>query len=301
MKQPTALLPAASTAQIVSYLPDFPLLSSEVFNWNGFIARIYRFPPAEAHVPSLADDMLIVKIGSPLKVERALDGRRNVDMVTVENISLIPRGVPSWWRWEGVSECLHLHIQPDFCRRLAERMNAGDPARYEFRDLFAANDPLVQNISQALVTEMRAGAPSGTLYAESLAHAMTVHLLCKYTNVSVRNKFLETPKGTFPPADMQAVYDYIEEHLAENISLEQLADICHLSAYHFARLFKQKTGYAPYQYVLARRLERAKKLLKATNLTTLEIAQHTGFADQSHLARHFRRSIGVSPVEYRQR
>jgi AraC family transcriptional regulator len=301
MKQPTALLPAASAAQIISYLPDYPLLSSEIFDWNGFIARIYRFPPAEAFVPALTDDTLIIKIGSVLQVERALDGRRNTDLVTTENISLIPRGVPSWWRWQDVSECLHLHIQPDFCRRLAERMNLGDAARYEFRDLFAATDPLVQSISQTLIAEMRAGAPSGTLYAESLAHTMTVHLLCKYTSVNSKDTLLQPPKGTLTSVDLQVIYDYIEEHLSETISLDQLADLCHLSAYHFARLFKQKTGYAPYQYVLARRLERAKKLLKATNLTTLEIAQQTGFADQSHLARHFRRSVGIAPLEYRQR
>ena len=93
--------------------------------------------------------------------------------------------------------------------------------------------------------------------------------------------------------------DYVEAHLNDGLSLTILADIACLSPYHFSRSFKQATGVGPQHYVIQRRLERAKRLLRQTHQPLALIAQEAGFADQSHLTSIFRREIGTTPGRFR--
>jgi AraC-like DNA-binding protein len=83
-------------------------------------------------------------------------------------------------------------------------------------------------------------------------------------------------------------------------SLAQMAAAAHLSAYHFARQFKRATSLPPHQYVILRRVERAKQLLQAgIALSLAEVALRTGFSDQSQFTHHFKRLVGVTPGQFR--
>jgi AraC family transcriptional regulator len=96
------------------------------------------------------------------------------------------------------------------------------------------------------------------------------------------------------------VVEYIEEHLGAGPSLEQMAAVARLSAYHFARQFKATTGLPPHQYVILRRVERAKQLLQGGgDLSLAEVAAHAGFSDQSQFTHHFKRLLGVTPGQFR--
>ena len=102
-------------------------------------------------------------------------------------------------------------------------------------------------------------------------------------------------RGGLPPVLTQRICEYIESHLDQKITLEVLAAIAGVSTHHFARAFHQSVGMPPHSYLLSRRLERAERMLRETQLPLSEIAITTGFSDQSHLARHFRRRTGMSP------
>jgi AraC-like DNA-binding protein len=102
-------------------------------------------------------------------------------------------------------------------------------------------------------------------------------------------------RGGLAPVLKSRICEYIESHLDEKISLDGLASMAGLSAYHFARAFRQSTGMPPHGYLLQRRLERVKEMIRDSKLPLSEIALATGFSDQSHLARHFRRFTGMSP------
>jgi AraC family transcriptional regulator len=91
------------------------------------------------------------------------------------------------------------------------------------------------------------------------------------------------------------VLDYIHAHLNEPLSLKTIAKVIDISPSHFLTLFKQSTGLSPHQYVIAQRIEKAKLLLRKTDLPIAEIADQTGFADQSHLTRMMRRHTGRTP------
>ena len=98
---------------------------------------------------------------------------------------------------------------------------------------------------------------------------------------------------------LKRVRDYIEDHLDDRLTLTDLAGVACLSPYHFSRSFKQAIGVGPQRYVMRRRLERAKALMRRINQPLAEIAQRVGFADQSHLTSIFRRETGVTPGRYR--
>jgi AraC-like DNA-binding protein len=96
------------------------------------------------------------------------------------------------------------------------------------------------------------------------------------------------------------VVEYIEEHLEAGLTLEQLAAVARLSAYHFVWQFKAATGLPPHQYVILRRGERAKQLLQAAaDLSLAEVALHAGFSNQSVFCLHFKRLVGVTRGQFR--
>ena len=103
-----------------------------------------------------------------------------------------------------------------------------------------------------------------------------------------------------PRGRLRAVVEYIEEHLDARLTLEHMAAVARRSTYHFAHQFKRATGLPPYQYVILRRVERAKELLQGGgDLSLTEIAGRAGFPDQSVFCRHFTRLVGVTPWRFR--
>ena len=107
------------------------------------------------------------------------------------------------------------------------------------------------------------------------------------------------PHGGLSPRAMRRVREYVEAHLSETIDLANMAAVAGLSLFHFAREFKHSTGVTPHYYLLQKRVERAQTMLVRTDFTLSDIALASGFSDQSHLTRHFRRMLGTTPREFR--
>jgi transcriptional regulator GlxA family with amidase domain len=113
------------------------------------------------------------------------------------------------------------------------------------------------------------------------------------------SELLVPSRGGLRPRAFRRVRQYILAHLAENISNRVLAELVGLSAFHFARAFRQSAGVSPHRFMLQSRVERVKHLLVETELSLSQIAIHTGFADQSHCTRRFRELVGITPSRFR--
>lgn len=107
-----------------------------------------------------------------------------------------------------------------------------------------------------------------------------------------------TPRGRLGGPAFGRVRAYVEEHVGRHLSLEELAGVAGFSRFHFARLFRSRTGESPMGFVLRTRVERAKALLARGDARVGEVAAALGFADHSHLTRTFRRLVGTSPQRY---
>jgi AraC family transcriptional regulator len=168
--------------------------------------------------------------------------------------------------------------------------------RLEITPQIRIDDSVIEQIGRMLLMEAEAKGSTGRLYADSLATAMAAHLIKRYSN---RRQAIKDYTGGLPKYRLKRVIEYINENLEEDISLDSLAALAQMSAYHFARCFKQSTGLAPIQYIIKYRIERAKVLLKETDLSIAEIAYQLGFSNQSHFNKLFTKLTRTTPGNYR--
>ncbi len=209
---------------------------------------------------------------------------------------LLPAGTPGQVRSSGHKDQLHIFLEPGLVGRVAAEAFDLDPARLTVPPLDGLELPPLRAAITAVGAELASGGPGGPLAAESLANLLAVHLP-RY--VSAPRRLERGRDGVLPRGRLRAVVEYIEEHLGCP-TLAQLAAVVRLNPYHFARQFKAATGLPPHQYVIQRRVERAKHLLQAgTDLSLAEVALHAGFSDQSQFCHHFKRLVGVTPGQFR--
>lgn len=105
--------------------------------------------------------------------------------------------------------------------------------------------------------------------------------------------------GGLAPWQLRLVCNYIDEHLSDRITIDELASIARLSRSHFTRAFKASVGWPPHNFILQQRIERAKELMAGSSEPLVQIALICGLADQSHFSRTFRAHAGCSPAAWR--
>jgi AraC-like DNA-binding protein len=130
------------------------------------------------------------------------------------------------------------------------------------------------------------------LRGESLLLSFLVRLVVRYSGVQAKLPHAGKERHT-----VKRVREYLAENYAQTVSLDELAQLASLSPYHLHRMFSRAMGMPPHAYQLQVRIERARSLLKQ-NREIAEVAFATGFADQSHFTRHFKRLMAVTPGEY---
>jgi AraC family transcriptional regulator len=279
-------------------LPFEPGAASSPLVWAGLEAAHCRAEPAfECNLPALDRHRLVYITRPPKELDLLCDGVKRHVPPPAGSILLVPAGVSVRVRSSGSADALHIFLEPGLVARVAAEAFGIDPARLTVPPLDCLHLPQLRAAMSAVDAELTAGDAGGRLAAESLANVLAVHLI---RHVLKPCKPERRRDGTLPRGRLRAVVAYIEGHLDASPSLEQMAAVARLSPYHFARQFKGATGLPPHQYVIARRVERAKQLLQVDgNLTLAEVAVRAGFSDQSVFCRHFKRLLGVTPRQFR--
>lgn len=188
---------------------------------------------------------------------------------------------------------LTLALDPAFVAGFA--CESYDADRVDFLDHRIGADPVVLYIGLALKAELEAGCAAGRVYADSLKTALAAHLLARHAVFPPRAP--RRSVGGLSRIQLRRVEDLVGDGLAGDLSLKELARAANLSPHRFARSFKAATGLTPHRYVLWRRVEEAKRLLASGRLSVEQVARRVGFVDRSHLARHFRRMLGIKPSD----
>jgi AraC family transcriptional regulator len=209
---------------------------------------------------------------------------------------LVPAGSPARVRSSGCPDALHMFLEPGLVTRVAVEAFDLDPARLTVPPIDGLDLPHLRAAMWAVDAELNTGGAGGRLAAESLANVLAVHLI---RHVSAPRRPERGRDGVLPQGRLRAVAEYIEEHLDACPSLRELAAVAGLSPYHFARQFKTATGLPPHQFVIMRRVERAKQLLQGGDRSLAEVAAHAGFSGQSQFTSHFKRLVGVTPRQFR--
>jgi AraC family transcriptional regulator len=167
-----------------------------------------------------------------------------------------------------------------------------DPDRIKLEEQRRIADPTVRHIAMALRAGVQSGAALDRMYGEALSTALAVHLLRQYGAAVLGSKKQD---GGLPREKLVRAVEYIQDQLDTDLTVSGIAQAVGMSSDHFTRQFKKSTGQTPYEYVVEARVRKAKELLTTGKLTISEAASHVGFADQSHLTRHFKRVFGLPP------
>jgi AraC family transcriptional regulator len=157
-------------------------------------------------------------------------------------------------------------------------------------------DQAIWNTALKLKAEVGNSDPCSREYAEALSFVLMHEIMRLERAPSAEPRPL---RGGLPVWQQKRVVEFIEEHLAEEISLAALAELADLSLYHFARAFRQSLGVPPHRYHMARRMDRARSLLQKSALSVTQIGIRIGFREASSFTRAFRRFTGLAPTEYR--
>ena len=275
-----------------------PAAASARLGWSGLEALLFNdMPDAEIERPPLTHHELVLFNRPPDLFGLDYEGVRRNLPPPAGTVAVVPAGTPSRRQWRGHMGSLLVFLEPDLVTRVAAEQFGLDPARWAVPPLDFLDRPQLRAAMLAVEAELTAGGLGGPLAAESLANLLAVHLI---RHVSAPRRLERGRDGVLPRGRLRAVVEYIEEHLDGCPTLAQLAAVVRLNPYHFARQFKAATGLPPHQYVILRRVERAKQLLQAgTDLSLAEVALHAGFSDQSQFSRHFKRFVGVTPGQFR--
>jgi AraC family transcriptional regulator len=289
----------SSQSRPLPYRPDLkPLAAIAYRSVSEDSIRLFLLsdPPGVTEVPGLRYTRISIHVGPSVQVACRRGGHYHRGRAVHGDIDIIPAGMPSLWEVNETDTFFTLSISPELLSMVAEEFDC-DASRIEIRNRFQVRDPQLENLGWALKAEMEYGYPCGRLYLDSLAIAVAARLVRCHSSLAREPKKIQ---GRLSDRRLRRALDYIEANLGQNISLADIAAVVGLSVSHFKILFRESVGLPAHQYLIRRRVERAKSLLSEGVLSISQIAMETGFAHQSHLARHMRRVLGVSPKALRE-
>jgi AraC family transcriptional regulator len=277
---------AGPSAEVVC--SSFPL------KWKEFSLEHCRIPPGERENLEFGSHVLWLCI-KRASGEFAGVGGRFVGFSKPEGaITLTPAGTVPTLRSRAGMEFVMVSLEADFVARIV--LELGCPwLEPRFRPGF--RDQHLRLLMTLLEQEVQSGAPSGLLYAESLAHTIAVRLLVLGEQTKARQ--IGAPGSRLPQRMFERITDRIEDDLHSDLSLQSLASETGYSRSHFVTMFRASAGITPHQYLISRRIERAKLLLKKKEHTLTDIAMSCGFSSQAHMAQVFKTKTGMTLSEFR--
>lgn len=192
---------------------------------------------------------------------------------------------------------IRIGLMPD---RLSEAADAcrsiGTAPRTRFVSNFRARDPWLYHFGSILSLELgRAPHPAQDMLIESLSVGLSVHLARNY---SAHAGNLGDPAAIHVASAVRRALDYVEDRGNEKISLAELAEAAGVSRFHLVKIFQKELGVSPMKYIEWMRIERAKQMIRSSQLPLVEIAYAIGFSDQSHFTRRFRYHVGCTPAAF---
>ena len=207
-----------------------------------------------------------------------------------DKITYLPAGgdLEGWCRIKKVAAIATVTLEQTACTKPAVDL-AQLPPRVEFED------PMLRSVLlrfQAILNDPSLDLPG---YAETLAELLAFEL----ERISVRQPPQPSARSGLSASQIRLITDYMDSRLAEKTTIVELAARLDLTRFHFIRSFKQAAGIPPHQFMIRRRVDRAKELLADRHVTIAEVAAKTGFGSAIQLTRAFRRVVGTTPSSYR--
>lgn len=246
------------------------------------------FGPGQLRIDSAPRHIILVNVGEPVAMSHG--NSQHLENIIVETdtvICMLPQGAAAEMSWVRDLQIRTFAFDPEYVNRLL-------PGQPIVQPRWKIDHPILADFSRRMFAAMSAAEFPERTYAESLA-VLCIEQLSRHDKAIPDNM---PGRGKLSPRQLLSVIVFAHDSMHLNIGLVDLANLVHLSAYHFGRLFKQTIGLSPYQYILQLRIEYAKKLILEKAGPLGEIAYQLNFSDQAHFSNAFRKATGLSPRQY---
>jgi AraC family transcriptional regulator len=257
---------------------------------------LYAVSAGVVEAPESSTHRLSLHVGQPVWASCGWGDRLQRGLRREGDIDLTPAGLAGVWEDESPATFLLMQLSPALIEAAAGDLGL-DRRSIALEPAAELRDPPLEHLAWALKSELEAGQPNGRPYLEGLSLALAARLVSRCATSHPAPK----PRPTLSLRQLRRVTDYVEAHLDDDLSLRRLAEVAGLGLSHFKALFRRSAGLPLHQYVIGRRVERARQLLARGDRPISLVVLEAGFAHQSHMARHLRRLLGVAPSELARR
>jgi len=269
--------------------------AAQVSFGNGVVARRFRHDSYEAlDMPGCQHHLFAYRLSGTTRAERKLDGAWQKAITRRGSVTIVSALQGSSWRLQGSGEIMHFYLPPALLQRIGEEDLEISP-RAPIVEHLGAFDPRLSSLVESFAWELEHGVAGFTLYAEAVTTQIAVCLMRHHSKA----KQMGRGSASLRRKVEQALVDFVDANLQRDIGLTELAGLADLGLAQFSKRFRATFNVSPYQYVLRRRVERAKMLLQESELSLAQIAVTVGFAHQAHFTTTFKRICGSTPASYR--
>jgi AraC family transcriptional regulator len=263
------------------------LASSKGRGWTSIYASVQDEAPYEAALPAVADHLLILHLGAPVRVARRIGGALVEQTIPTGGIFFMPGNVDFWVRLGGELRTLHLYLRQALFADVAGALGHGQTS---LTPILGQADAQISRLALNIRETLDADVAGDGLYADYLGRALAAYLLGGWNR--------ETPTR-IPHEGLRRAASLIEDDYGAKLQIEDLAAAAGLSPTHFTRAFRRAYGVAPHQYLLSVRIRHAQDALANSTKPIAQIALDCGFSSQEHLTRLFTRQTQTTPATHR--
>lgn len=275
-------------------MPTTPVLSSEAVRWQRICAYRFKHPARfKIQLPAAGGHFLSAHLDNPCQLLARWNGMLRRSRSLPGDSIIMCANQENSWEGSGEIDELQIFVDPGLLLEAAAELS---DKTFGLVEGIGIRDPVISIIAVRLVEELSNPSGSCRLVGDAMAHALTAQLLSRHSNF---RSVTAMQRIDMPSHKVRAAIDYIEIYLSHDLSIDSIAAAVNMSSFRFARGFKKATGRSPHQFLLERRIERAKDLLRSTGRKLADIAQAVGFANQSHFAAVFRQRCQMTPKAYR--
>jgi len=285
------------------HLPGKLIAASRGRSWKDLLVQIFsrQHDQETILVPAVPEPLIVwILSGTAVVEERELGGTWKANQVAAGDFFLTTSPTPYELRWKAAGaepfEVMHLYLGLPLLMRAFKDVFNHDEDMPQLREVSGETDQVLSLFLEQRRRELTSHHTPSLLFVQGIAQSLAVHLVRTYTDPNAKGR---EQRGGLPAFKLRKVTDLLEAHLDDEFSLSQLANEAGISEFHFSRLFKKTTGFAPSRYFIRMRMEKARRLLRETSKSVIEVGLDVGYSSPSHFAQIFRREVGVVPSQYR--
>jgi AraC family transcriptional regulator len=283
---------AINPHELPEWVPGELLSSSDNLGWEGISHRAYHYIGQDVPIPPINHYMIVKYTNAHTPMQRCFDGKWTKKTCTSGDISLLTTLSDSHWHWTQEIDVSHVYISNELMSKVACEVLDRPIKDVLLHDELQLQDPVLLNLVDSVQSEATSGNIGTSLYAESLAIQLAVHLLRNYANITFKESL---SVNQFSLYQRKLLIEYIDSHIHVKFRVEDLAALLGMGLWTFTKKFSESFGCTPHSFITSLRVEKAKQMLMEGRYAIKQVAYDCGFSDQAHLTRVVRANLGVTP------